>query len=74
MISGHFLDDQRADTLENESRLAHDYALTHKASFVCKPPQSFGRNIRNFENSIVNKSHVGQPYRSDKGICQKVFV
>ena len=46
-----FLDDQKADTLENASRLADDYALTHKASFVNKPSQSFGRNVRNFGNS-----------------------
>ena len=29
-----FLDDQKADTLENASPLADDYALTHKSSFV----------------------------------------
>ena len=60
-----FLDDQKADTLENASRLADDYALTHKSSFVSRPPQSYGRNVRTSENSNVNKSHVSQPYRSD---------
>ena len=35
-----FLDDQKADTLEDASRLSDDYALTHKSSFVSKPPQS----------------------------------
>ena len=32
-----FLDEQKADTLENASRLADDYSLTHKISFVNKP-------------------------------------
>ena len=67
-----FLDDQKADTLENVSRLADDYALTHKSSFVSRPPQSCGRNVGHFENSNVNKSHVSQPYRSDRATCQKV--
>ena len=49
-----FLDDQKADTLENASRLADDYALTHKSSFVSKPPQSYGRNVRTSEHSNVN--------------------
>ena len=61
-----FLDDQKADTLENASRLADDYALTHKSSFVSTPPQSYGRNVRPSDNSNVNKSHVSQPYRSVK--------
>ena len=67
-----FLDDQKADTLENASRLANDYALTHKSSFVSRPPQSYGRNVRTSENSNVNKSHVSQPYRSDRATGQKV--
>ena len=67
-----FLDDQKADTLENASRLADDYALTHKSSFVSRPPQSCGRNVRTSENSNVNKSHVSQPYRSDRATGQKV--
>ena len=67
-----FLDDQKADTLENASRLADDYALTHKSSFVSRPPQSYGRNVRTSENSNVNKSHVSQPYRSDRATGQKV--
>ena len=53
-----FLDDQKADTLENASRLANDYALTHKSSFISKPPQSYGRNVRTSENSYVNKSDM----------------
>ena len=61
-----FWDDQKADTLENASRLADDYALTHKSSFVSRPPQSYGRNVRTSENSNVNKSHVSQPYRSER--------
>ena len=67
-----FLDDQKADTLENASRLADDYALTHKSSFVSRPPQSYGRNVRTSENSNANKSHVSQPYRSDRATGQKV--
>ena len=67
-----FLDDQKADTLENASRLADDYALTHKSSFISRPPQSYGRNVRTSENSNVNKSHVSQPYRSDRATVQKV--
>ena len=64
-----FLDDQKADTLENASRLADDYALTHKSSFVSRPPQSYGRNVRTSENSNVNKSQL---YRSDRATGQKV--
>ena len=67
-----FLDDQKADTLENASCLADDYALTHKSSFVSKPHQSYGRNVKTSENSNVNKSHVSQPYRSDRATGQKV--
>ena len=67
-----FLDDQKADTLKNASRLTDDYALTHKSSFVSRPPQSYGRNVRTSENSNVNKSHVSQPYRSDRCTGQKV--
>ena len=36
-----FIDEQKAETLENAARLADDYSLTHKDSFVCKPHQSF---------------------------------
>ena len=67
-----FLDDQKADTLENASHLADDYALTHKSSFITKPPQSYGRNTRPSEDSNVGKSHVSQPYRSDRATGQKV--
>ena len=63
---------KKADTLENASRLADDYALTHKSSFISKPHQSYGRNVRNFENYNVNKGHVSQPYRPDKATGQKV--
>ena len=66
------MDDQKADTLENASRLADDYALTHKSSFVSRPPQSYGRNVRPSENSNLNKSHVSQPYRSYRATGQKV--
>ena len=67
-----FLDYQKVDTLEIASRLADDYALTYKSSFVSRPPQSYGRNVRTSENSNVNKSHVSQPYRSDRAAGQKV--
>ena len=50
-----FLDDQKADTVENASRLVDDYALTHKSSFVSKPHQSYGRNVRTSKNSNVIK-------------------
>ena len=69
-----FLDDQKAATTENASRLADDYALTHKSSFVSRPPQSYGRNVRTSENSNVNKSHVSQPYRSDRATGQSRLV
>lgn len=36
-----FIDEQKAETLENAARLADDYSLTHKDSFVGKPHQSF---------------------------------
>ena len=67
-----FLDEQKADTLENASRLADDYALTHKTSFVSKPSQSFGRNVRSFENSSLGRSPVSQPQKSDRVVSPKV--
>ena len=67
-----FLDDQKADTLKNAPRLADDYALIHISIFVSRPPQSYGRNVRPAKNSNVNKSHVSQPYRSDRATGQKV--
>ena len=66
------MDYQKAYTLESSSRFVDDYTLTHKASCVNKPSQSYSKNIRNFENSNVNKSHVRQPYMSDKATSQKV--
>ena len=36
-----FIDEQKAETLENAARLADDYSLIHKDSFVAKPHQSF---------------------------------
>ena len=36
-----FINEQKAETLANAARLADDYSLTHKASFVGKPYQSF---------------------------------
>ena len=66
------MDDQKADTSENASRLADDYALTHKSSFISKPPQYCGRNVRPSENSNVGKSHANQPYRSDRATGQRV--
>ena len=46
--------------------------MTHKSSFVSRPPQSYGRNVRTSENSNVNKSYVSQPYKSDRATSQKV--
>ena len=66
-----FLDDQKADTLENAPRLVDNYALTHKSSFVSRPPQSYGGNVRPSGNSNVNKSHVSKSYRSDRATGQK---
>ncbi|XP_070559835.1 uncharacterized protein [Ptychodera flava] len=36
-----FINEQKADTLEVAARLADDYSLTHKSSFLSKPSQSF---------------------------------
>ena len=36
-----FIDEQKAETLENAARVANDYSLTHKDSFNGKPHQSF---------------------------------
>ena len=41
-----FIDEQKAETLENAACLAHDYSLTHKDSFVGKPHQSFSLSGR----------------------------
>ena len=41
-----FIDEQKAETLENAARLADDYSLTHKDSFVGKPHQSFSPSDR----------------------------
>ena len=67
-----FLDDQKADTLKNASRLADGYALTLKSSLFSKPPQSYSRKVRTSEISNVNKSHVSPPCRSDRATGQKV--
>ena len=41
-----FIDEQKAETLEIAARLADDYTLTHKDSFVGKPHQSFSPSRR----------------------------
>ena len=44
-----FLDEKEVETLESAARLADDYALTHKASFVDKP---FSRKPFNPQSTI----------------------
>lgn len=43
--------EQKAETLENAARLADDYSLTHKDSFVGKPHQSFPPSSRQDSSS-----------------------
>lgn len=59
-----FLDEKQVETLEEAARLADDYSLTHKATFVPKPksttsftpPQSNG-------NSRVNNGNQRPPFK-----------
>ena len=44
-----FIDEQKADTLDNAARLADDYSLTHKVSYNNTPSQSF--TFRNNQQS-----------------------
>ena len=46
-----FIDEQKAETLENAARLADDYSLTHKDSFVGKPHQSFSPTRSSHQDS-----------------------
>jgi hypothetical protein len=41
-----FIDEQKAETLAEAARLADDYSLTHIASFVGKPHQSFKNSLQ----------------------------
>ena len=65
-----FLDEQKADSLENASRLADDYALTHKASFVNKPSQSGIKSVRPFvsgrDGPGQGKVSLPQAQKSDR--------
>ena len=61
-----FLDEKQVETLEAAARLANDYALSHKASFVNKPiptkqfsPQSGSKS--NPSNPTFNSSHTFTP-------------
>ena len=49
-----FIGEQKANTLETAARLADDYSLTHKTSFVSKPSQSFV--YRNSAGKFNNQS------------------
>ena len=46
-----FIDEQKAETLENAARLADDYSLTHKDSFYGKPSQSFSLSCQDPSSS-----------------------
>jgi len=69
-----FIDEQKAETLEKAARLADDYSLTHKDSFVGKPHQSFSPSRQNPSSSSLGSSLPGstrnigkEDSRRDKG-------
>ena len=64
-----FLDEKEVETLESAARLADDYALTHKASFVNKPfsRKPFNPQSRQFTTQSKPYSPQSKPYSPQSG-------
>jgi hypothetical protein len=60
-----FLDEKQVDNLEEAARLADDYSLTHKVSFVNKPkstnPQFYSKSSSNSSPGTTNTSSTSVP-------------
>ena len=53
-----FLDEKQVETLEAAARLADDYALTHKVSFINKPNPTRNHFFHNQDPNIVLVIHL----------------
>ena len=56
-----FLDEKQVETLEEAARLADDYYLTHKVSFIAKPKPIFSRS----QNKFMSCNSSGMPSQSN---------
>ncbi|XP_070560943.1 uncharacterized protein [Ptychodera flava] len=67
-----FINEQKADTLEVAARLADDYSLTHKSSFLSKPSQSFSyrNNAGKFNSSFSSKNFSKDSRKSNDNSSQ----
>ncbi|XP_070575523.1 reticulocyte-binding protein homolog 2a-like [Ptychodera flava] len=70
-----FINEQKADTLEVAARLADDYSLTHKSSFLSKPSQSFSyRNNAGKFNSSFSSKNFSKDSRNQMTTVHRVQV
>ncbi|XP_070552082.1 uncharacterized protein [Ptychodera flava] len=67
-----FINEQKAGTLEVAARLADDYSLTHKSSFLSKPSQSFSyrNNAGKFNSSFSSKNFSKESRKSNDNSLQ----
>ena len=56
-----FLDDKQVETLEEAARLADDYYLTHKVSFIAKPKPTSSHS----QNKFMSGNSSGMPSQSN---------
>ena len=56
-----FLDEKQVETLEEAARLADDYYLTHKVSFIAKPKPTFSHS----QNKFMSGNSSGMPSQSN---------
>ena len=56
-----FLDEKQVETLEEAARLADDYYLTHKVSFIAKPKPTFSHP----QNKFMSGNSSGMPSQSN---------
>ena len=56
-----FLNEKQVETLEEATRLADDYYLTHKASFIAKPKPTSSRP----QNKFMSGNSSGMPRQSN---------
>ena len=56
-----FLDEKQVETLEEAARLADDYYLTHKVSFIAKPKPTSSHP----QNKFMSGNSSGMPIQSN---------
>ena len=56
-----FLDEKQVETLEEAARLADDYYLTHKVSFIAKPKPTYSHP----QNKFMSGNSSGMPSQSN---------